>query len=123
MTKNLGSRTLHHTDDIAVVEGGDNVFIDLGLPDAETLQMKAELTRQLYNRIKAIGLTQGKVGKRFGLKHPDVSKLMKGRFSGFSVECLLTLLNALDVDVEIVLRPRSTQESRRGTVQVIAATG
>ncbi len=108
---------------ILVVEGSGNVFADLDLPNADDLQTKAELTRQLYQRIKALGLSQIKAAKALGLKQPDVSKLMNGRFAGFSVERLLELLNALAVDVDIVLRPGSTRGGRRGTVKVLATTG
>ncbi len=109
-------------DEMPAVEGSGNVFADLGLPDADELQMKAELTRQLYHRIKALGLTQTEAGRRLGLKQPDVSKLMQGRFTGFSVDRLLVLLNALEVDIEIVLRPHSVQKGHRGTVRVVEAT-
>ncbi|MEI6514166.1 MAG: helix-turn-helix transcriptional regulator [bacterium] len=106
-----------------VVEGSGNVFADLDLPNADDLQTKAELTRQLYQRIKVLGLSQIKAAKVLGLKQPDVSKLMNGRFSGFSVERLLELLNALAVDVDIVLRPGSTRGGHRGTVKVLATSG
>ncbi len=104
---------------IAIIEGSGNVFADLGLPNDADLQTKAELTRQLYQRIKVLGLSQVKAAKVLGLKQPDVSRLMNGRFTGFSVERLLELLNALAVDVDIVLRPGSTRDGRRGTVQVL----
>ncbi len=100
--------------------GRSNVFADLELPDACDLQTKAELTRQLYQRIKALGLSQVKAAKLLRLKQPDVSKLMNGRFTGFSVERLLELLNALAVDVDIVLRVRSPQRGRRGILKVVA---
>ena len=100
-----------------VVEGSGNIFADLDLPGAADLQTKAELTRQLYQRIKALGLSQVKAAKTLGLKQPDVSKLMNGRFTGFSVERLLELLNALAVDVDIVLRPRSTRTGRVATLK------
>jgi len=54
-----------------------------------------------------------------GLSQPDVSKLMGGRYTGFSVERLLALLNALEVDVDIVLRPRLGSRHRRGIVRVL----
>jgi predicted XRE-type DNA-binding protein len=108
-------------DKILVVEGSGNVFADLDLPSAADLQTKAELTRQLYQRIKALGLSQVKAAKTLGLKQPDVSKLMNGRFTGFSVERLLELLNALAVDVDIVLRPRSTRGGHRGNVKVLTS--
>ncbi len=108
------------TNKALVVQGSGNVFADLDLPDADDLQTKAELTRQLYRRIKALGLSQVKAAKALGVKQPDVSKLMNGRFTGFSVERLLELLNALAVDVDIVLRPQSARGRRRGTVKVLA---
>jgi predicted XRE-type DNA-binding protein len=106
-----------------IVEGSGNVFADLDLPNVGDLQTKAELTRQLYLRIKALELSQIKAAELLGLKQPDVSKLMNGRFSGFSVERLLELLNALAVDVDIVLRPRSSRNRRRGTVKILASSG
>jgi hypothetical protein len=45
---------------------------------------------------------------------------MSGRFNGFSLNRLLALLIALDVDVEIVLRARSGGKGRRakGAIRV-----
>ena len=55
---------------------------------------------------------------------PDVSKLMNGRHTGFSVDRLLTLLNALDVDVDIVVRPKpSSRTVRAGVVRVTETSG
>ena len=108
-------------DENLVMEGSGNVFADLDLPNADDLQTKAELTRQLYQRIKALGLSQTKAAKTLGLKQPDVSKLMNGRFTGFSVERLLELLNALYVDVDIVLRAEA-RGRRRGTIKVLATS-
>jgi predicted XRE-type DNA-binding protein len=107
--------------EIPVVEGSDNVFADLALPDADELQMRAELTRQIYNRIKAIGLTPVQAAARLALQPPEVAKLMQGRFTGLSVDQLIGLLNALEIDVEIVLRPHSASHGQRGTVRVIEA--
>jgi predicted XRE-type DNA-binding protein len=118
------SRKTITNDDIPVTRGSGNVFADLGFDEveAEELQVKAELTRQIYNRIQALGLTQKQAGTRLGISQPDVSKLMHSRYTGFSTDRLLALLNALDVDVEIVLRPRSTNGSQhRGSVRVVEA--
>jgi predicted XRE-type DNA-binding protein len=105
-----------------VAEGSGNVFADLDLPNADELQIKAELTRQLYNRITALGLSQMQAAKQLSLKQPDVSKLMHGRFTGFSVDRLLALLTALEIDVDIMLRPHSENGSHRGMVRVVATT-
>ena len=91
-----------------IVEGSGNVFADLGMPDAANELVKAQLTFQIAKRIKALGLTQTAAAARLGISQPDVSRLMKRRPTGFSTDRLLALLTALDIDVDIVLRPAST---------------
>ena len=93
--------------DNTVTEGSGNVFADLGIPDAEAELVKAQLTFQVAKRIKALGLTQTAAANRLGISQPDVSRLMKCRPTGFSTDRLLALLTALDIDVDIVLRPAS----------------
>jgi hypothetical protein len=47
---------------------------------------------------------------------------MNGRYTGFSADRLIVILNALEVDVDIVVRPRSLNGShRRGRVHIIEA--
>jgi predicted XRE-type DNA-binding protein len=107
--------------DNKVVRGTSNVFADLGFSpnEASQFQVKAELTRQICNRIRAMGLTQVQAGARLSISQPDVSKLMNARFTGYSTDRLIALLNALDVDVDIVLRPRRrTSRGQSGTVRV-----
>ena len=95
-----------------VIASSGNVFADIGLPDADGELFKAELTYQIAKQIKALALTQSQVGNRLGLSQPDVSRLMKGRRSGFSTDRLLALLTALGLDVDIVVRPvKSTKKS------------
>ena len=88
-----------------VTESSGNVFADLGLPDAAGELFKAELALQISKRIKALKLTQKQAGERLSLSQPDVSRLMQGRRAGFSTDRMLALLNALDLDVDIVVRP------------------
>ncbi|HEX3355519.1 MAG TPA: helix-turn-helix transcriptional regulator [Tepidisphaeraceae bacterium] len=104
----------------SVHRGSTNIFSDLGFASAEAaeLQVKAELTRQIYNRIKSLELTQMQAAKRLGVSQPDVSKLMNARFTGYSTDRLIALLNALAVDVEIVLRARNSTKPQLGIVRV-----
>ena len=88
-----------------VTSGSGNVFADIGLPDAEGELFKAELTYQIAKQIKVLALTQAQAALRLGLSQPDVSRLMKGRRSGFSTDRLLALLTALGLDVDIIVRP------------------
>jgi predicted XRE-type DNA-binding protein len=50
-------------------------------------------------------LKQVEAADLFGIRQPDVSKLLRGEFPQFSVERLLRFLVALDQDVEIVIKP------------------
>ena len=120
MAKRKKSVNVQAASDISVTRGSGNVFADLGFEDAEELQVKAALTRQIANRIKAFGLTQVQAGTRLGISQPDVPKLMNGRYTGYSVDRLIAILNALEVDVEIVIRPRSLNgRHRRGSVRIL----
>jgi predicted XRE-type DNA-binding protein len=120
MAKRKRTLTARPAAGVPVTRGSGNVFADLGFPDAEELQVKAALTRQIANRIKKFGLTQAQAGTQLGISQPDVSKLMNGRYTGYSVERLLAILNALEVDVDILLRPRSSEAGhRRGSVRIL----
>ena len=85
--------------------GSGNIFADLGLPNAEEHQLKAALVVQLGRLIKARKLTQIAAAKLVGIKQPDLSKILRGHYQGFSVARLMRMLTAFDQDVEIITRP------------------
>ncbi|MGE0100984.1 MAG: helix-turn-helix domain-containing protein [Blastocatellales bacterium] len=88
-----------------VTKSTGNVFEDLALENAGELQTRARLGHQIYSIIKGRGLKQKEAAQILGLTQPDVSELMNGRFTDFSVDRLLNLLVRLNQDVEIVIRP------------------
>ena len=107
------------TKDAQVEEGSGNVFADLGLPDAEELLSKAALMLRIGEIIKGHNLTQAQAAHVLGASQPVVSNLLNGRISGFSLERLVRFLNALDRDVEIVVKRRPRSRLRAGvTVRV-----
>jgi predicted XRE-type DNA-binding protein len=81
------------------------VFQDLGLPNADEHLVKAQLVFRIDALMKERGLKQIEAAALFGIRQPDVSKMLRGEFRQFSVERLLRFLVALDQDVEIVVRP------------------
>jgi predicted XRE-type DNA-binding protein len=85
--------------------GSQNVFKDLGFPNAEEHLVKAQLVFKIDTIMKKRKLKQVEAGKLFGIPQPDVSKMLRGEFRQFSVERLLRFLVALNQDVEIVVRP------------------
>lgn len=85
--------------------GGANVFADIGVPNAEEHLVKAKLVFKIQAIMKRRSLTQADAAGLFGVKQPDVSKMVRGEFRQFSVERLMRFLVALNQDVEIVVRP------------------
>ena len=85
--------------------GSRNVFKYIGVPNAEEHFVKAQLVFKIDAILKARGLKQAEAAALFGVRQPDVSKLLRGEFRQFSVERLLRFLVALDQDVEITVKP------------------
>ncbi len=71
-----------------------NVFKDLGLPNAEEHLVKAQLVFKIDRIMKDRGLEQVEAADLFGVRQPDVSKMLRGDFRQFSVERLLRFLVA-----------------------------
>lgn len=95
-----------------VHEGSENVFADLGFPDADAHFLKAQIVAELYQLSTALKLTQSKAGELMGISQPEVSRLFKGHFREYSVERLMGFLTAFDRDVEIISRPRTKQDKK-----------
>lgn len=84
----------------------DNIFADIGLPNAEEELTKAELAWEIECIIKKRKLTQQKAAKIMGINQPKVSALLRRKLSGFSVERLMHFLNLLGQDIDIVVKPK-----------------
>jgi len=97
----LKRKTIH------VTKGSGNVFRDLGLPDADLLQAKADLVHQISALIEERGLTQMQAADVLRVTQPKISALLHGRLDGFSMDRLVRFLNALDQDVKISVRPKA----------------
>jgi predicted XRE-type DNA-binding protein len=80
-----------------------NVFADIGVPDADEHLAKADLVIGLASIIRSRGLSQTAAAKLIGVAQPDISRLMRGNFEGFSYERLFHMLNALGENVRIVV--------------------
>lgn len=92
---------------IAIEEGSGNVFADLGFPDAEEHRTKAEIVMALAEAIRAGGLTQAEAAEKLGIDQPKVSAILRGQFRGFSLERLLRLITALNINVRIRIEAKS----------------
>jgi predicted XRE-type DNA-binding protein len=97
-----------------VVPSSGNVFADLGLRDAEEKQTRVRLAVAINRIIEARHLSQIAEVRLLDINQQKISALVNYWLEGFSVERLMHFLNALDRDVEIVIRkkPRSKRAAR-----------
>ena len=89
--------------------GCGNIFEDIGLPNAEEHLVKAALVFKIDTIMKQRGIKQREAAELFGVRQPDISKMLRGDFRQFSVEPLLRFLVKLNQDVEIIIRPHQGQ--------------
>ncbi len=107
----------HITTEIEI--GSGNIFADLGFDDADELYTRTALGIQVMKTIREEGLSQKEAGKLLGLKQPEVSAIMRAKFSRFSQERLIGFLNRFEQKVTIqVSRHRRGEPYQQVTVSL-----
>lgn len=91
--------------------GGRNIFKDIGVPNAEEHLVKAQLVFKIDTILKKQRMKQTDAAALFGVRQPDISKMLRGEFRQFSVERLLRFLVKLDQDVEIVVKQHRDRQN------------
>ena len=105
-----------------VHRGSDNVFADIEVAHPERVMARAQIMSRITEIIKERGLTQQKAAKLLGIPQSKISCLVNGKLSMFSLDFLFEILNALDRDVEIIIKPK-TKNEKIATTHVLMATG
>lgn len=90
----------------------ESAFHALGLPDADDLQLRADLLRHVAAIIKHSGLTQAAAGRLLAMDQPRVSALLNGKIALFSTDRLLRALSDLGQDVELRILPSSAPKGQ-----------
>lgn len=103
-----------------VHRGNGNVFEDIGVAHSERVLARAQIMARVADIIRERGLTQKQAAALLGLPQSKVSCLINGKLSMFSLDHLFELLNALDSDVEIIIKPK-TKEEKFATTHVLLA--
>jgi predicted XRE-type DNA-binding protein len=88
-----------------------NVFKDVGVPNAEEHFVKAQLVFKIDTIMRERSMKQVDAASLFGVRQPDISKMLRGEFRQFSVERLLRFLVALNQDVEIIVKPHRSRSN------------
>lgn len=90
-------------EEVRITRSSGNVFADLGLDNPEELLQKSRLVSVIDAVIRKRRLSQVKAAELMGISQPDLSKLLRGRTAGFSIERLFTMLVAMGVSTHITL--------------------
>lgn len=105
-----------------IQRGGGNIFADLGVAHPERVLARAQVMFRISEIIKERGLTQKEASDLLDLPQSKISCLMNGKLSMFSLDHLFELLNALDRNVEIIIKPKTETEKIATTHVLLAAS-
>lgn len=84
----------------------ENVWDAIGDTPQEVLNLKlrSQIMDVLSGKISAEGWTQAEAAKRFGVTQPRVSDLTRGKISLFSLDALVNMLAAANIETEVVMK-------------------
>ena len=89
------------------------------MADAEEHAIKARVVMLIGHLMEQKGLSQTAAAARIKISQPDLSKLLRGQFRGFSLERLLGYARALGADIEI--KAKAARGQRAGRMRFVEA--
>lgn len=94
--------------ELQATQGSDNVFRDLGFPEAEAqnLLLRSDLAIHIRKVIDKLGITQAEAAKRAGITQPRMNDLVKNRTHKFTLDALVDVAANLGYSVKLTLRQR-----------------
>jgi len=93
----------------------DNVLEDLGFSPSEALEIKvkAEIYRELLQYIREQKISAQELAVVLGMHQPDVSNLLNGKISKFSMGKLIQWAGRLQLGAEVKLtKPKARSRAR-----------
>jgi predicted XRE-type DNA-binding protein len=100
-------------DDFEIVRGTGNVFRDMGIPDADTEEMKSALAAEIIKAMREQGLTHEAAAKKAGVQRADISRVCNVDLDRFTIDRLVRIANQLDRRVAVVVthepQPRAAE--------------
>ena len=104
-----------------IYRSSGNVFADIGVAYPQRTLARAQIMSRIAEIIKECHITQKEASALLGIPQSKISCLVNGKLSMFSLDHLLVLLNKLDRDVDIVIKPKTKEEKVASTHVLLAA--
>jgi predicted XRE-type DNA-binding protein len=94
-------------EEIEIVRGSGNVFHDVGMENADVLQLRALLASKIISTLEERGLTGKQAEGLTGITEADFSRIRRVKLDRFTIDRLMTILTRLNQRVEIDVRIRA----------------
>lgn len=96
-------------EEMDVIRGSENPFQDVGLPNADTKLIKADLAAEIIGVLGERKLSGAAAAKTAGVQTADISRIRNADLSRFTIDRLIKILNHLTrhVEVRFTVRPSS----------------
>jgi len=99
--------------------GSSNVYEDLGYEESAEMKIKAQAVRVIAKYIDTTGITQQELADILGIDQPRISRILRGQFSGVSLDKFISYLLALGKDIDITIS--ETKKDSIGHLNIRAA--
>src|SRR3954447_10287399 len=87
-----------------LVRGSGNVFRDLGIENADLLQLKAVLAAEIIKALDREALTVRAAHTRTGIAAADFSRIRQADLGRFTVDRLMTIISRLGARVDVTVK-------------------
>jgi predicted XRE-type DNA-binding protein len=107
------------SDNIELLRGSGNVFLDFGRTNAGLEHARAVLAAEIIRTLDARGLSTRDAEKLTGVGHSEFSRIRNAKLNRFTLDRMITILGKLDenVDVSITFHPRRYETHNRPTIR------
>lgn len=100
-------------EDIELIRGSGNIFRDMARPNADIMQLKAELAAKIIGVLDDRELSVRQAGDVTGIAAADFSRIRRARLDRFTIDRLMTILARLDQKVEVTISVRPARPPSR----------
>ena len=94
------------SEKLDLVRGSGNAFRDLGIENADLLQLKAILAGEIIKTLDREGLTVRAAQVRTWIAAADFSRIRKADLGRFTVDRLMTVIGRLGSRVDVTVKVR-----------------
>jgi predicted XRE-type DNA-binding protein len=102
---------MSNNEELKMTKSSGNIFNDLGYTNPDEYLLKVKFAMVVNKIIKDKNLTQMAAAKILEIDQPKISRLSRGQLAGFSLDKLMTFLILLNQDIEVNIKPHSSNMS------------